>query len=155
MGLIYRGHFAAVAVTAVQDLFEITAPSDAAVIIHSISITQDTDAGDSEAEMLRIEIGRSTDAGAGSGGTTITARPAETGFPASGSVVHANNTTQTTVITVEEAEAFNVQAGYFHKPVPEERYVVSPADVFVVSLDKAPADTMNMSGTIVFEEIGG
>lgn len=154
MGRMYTASFNGVAVDAIQDLFEVNAPSDAIVKIHSITITQSSDVGDAAAEMLRIQLSKAPTA-SGSGGSTPTARPLETGDAAFGGTVEANNTTQATGTVVIDEEAFNIQAGYFYRPTPEERIVLSPSERFVVELPVAPADELTMSGSITIEEIGG
>ena len=153
MGRIYTASFGGVAVSAIQDLIELNAPSDAIVKIHSIIIGQSSDAGDSEAEMLRVQISRAT--GSGSGGTTPTARPHEVGDAAFGGTVEANNTTQGTGTTVLVEDTFNIQAGWQWRPTPEEMIVLSPSGRVVVELPAAPTDAVTMSGSITFEEIGG
>lgn len=153
MGRIYAAVFEEVAVTAIQDLFEILAPSDAAVVIHSVTITQSSDAGDAQAEMLPILIHRGT--ATGTGGTTVTPSPLQTGDSAYGGVVEANNTTQSVEGTFLHAEAFNVQIGFYYLPPPEDRPVISPSAFFIVELQAAPDDSLTMNGTVVFEEIGG
>lgn len=153
MGLKYTAVFEQVAVTAAQDLFEIVAPADAIVIIHEIHITQSSDAGDSESEQLPILIHRGSTSG--SGGSTPTPRPLQAGFPAAGSTVEANNTTQSTEGNQIWAESFNVMAGFHFVPVPESRIVISPSGRLNVELQAAPADSLTMDGVIVFEEIGG
>jgi len=153
MGRIYTASVS-VAVTAIQDFFEVNAPADAAVAIHRIFIGQSSDAGDAQAEMLRVQISRSTGT-AGSGGSVPTARPHEVGSPAYGGTVEANNTTQAGTTTVLFEEAFNVQAGWYFVPTPEERIIISPSGVLVVELPAAPADSLTMEGSITFEAIGG
>ncbi len=157
MGQVYSASFSAVAVTALQDLFQLLPPADAVVLIHSITITQSSDAGDSEAEMLQINISRTDFSINGSGGSVPTPRPHERGFAAAATVVEANNTTLSTVQTIIQPLSFNVQAGWFYQPTPEERIVIS-ADItegLVVNLPVGPSDELTMSGVIVFEEIGG
>ncbi len=153
MGRIYAAVFEEVAVTVAQDLFEVVAPADGAVKIHSVTITQSTDAGDAEAEMLPILIHRGT--ATGSGGSTVTPSPLALGDAAFGGVVEANNTTQSVEGTFLHAEAFNVQIGFYYLPPPEDRPVVSPSALFIVELQTAPNDSININGTIIFEEIGG
>ncbi len=161
MGQVYSASFAGVTVlsdaTGIQDLFQLIPPADAIVVIHSITIGQESDAGDSEAEMLRVNISRTDLSVNGSGGSTLTPRPHEVGFAAAGSVVEANNDTLSTVQTILQALTFNVQAGLFYQPTPEERIVLSAGigAGLVVNLPVAPADALIMSGVIVFEEIGG
>jgi hypothetical protein len=153
MGRIYSASFEKVAVTAAQDLFEVVAPADAVVVVHSCTITQDSDAGDAQAEMLSILIHRGT--ATGSGGSSVTASPLSLGDAAFGGTVEANNTSQSVEGTFLHAEAFNVQIGFYYLPPPEDRPTVSPSALFIVELQDAPADSLTMSGTIVFEEIGG
>lgn len=153
MGRVYSASFEEVAVTAVQDLFELVAPADAAVSVHSITITQSSDAGDAQAEMLPILIHRGT--ATGSGGSVVTPSPLSVGDGAFGGVVEANNTTQSVEGTFLHAEAFNIQIGFYYLPPPEDRPIVSPSALFIVELQGAPSDELTMNGTIVFEEIGG
>ena len=153
MGRKYSASFEEVAVTAAQDLFEVVAPADGAVIIHSVTITQSSDAGDAQAEMLPILIHRGT--ATGTGGTTVTPSPMSLGDSAFGGVVEANNTTQSAEGTFLHAEGFNVQIGFFYLPPPEDRVEISPSALFIVELQTAPSDSLTMNGTVVFEEIGG
>jgi len=153
MGRTYAAAFEEVAVTVAQDLFEVVAPADGAVIIHSVTITQSSDAGDAQAEMLPILIHRGT--ATGSGGTTVTPSPLALGDAAFGGVVEANNTTQSVEGTFLHAEAFNVQIGFYYLPPPEDRPIVSPSALFIVELQAAPDDSLTMNGTVVFEEVGG
>ena len=154
MGRMYTASFGGVAVTAIQDLFEVNAPSDATVAIHSIAVGQSSDYGDSEAEGLRVQISRAPTA-SGTGGSTLTPRPHEEGDAAFGGTVEANNTGQATgTVTIHE-DTFNVQAGWAYKPTPEERIVISPGGRLVVELPVAPGEALTMSGSITFEEIGG
>ena len=158
MGLRYAAFIDQVAVTAVQDVFEITAPSSKAVCIHSIVIGQGggNDAGDAQAEMLPLRLIRGNTT-TGSGGATVTPTPLETGFPAAGSTVKRNNTTVASAgspVTVH-ADAFNVQAGWPYQPTPEEKIWLSPSQRLVVNLPVAPADSLTVSATLIFEEFGG
>ncbi len=153
MGRIYSAVFEEVAVSVAQDLFEVVAPADAVVVIHSVTITQSSDAGDAQAEMKNILIHRGT--ATGSGGTTVTASPLQVGDTAFGGSVEANNTSQSVEGTFLNSESFNVQIGFYYLPPPEDRPVISPSALFIVELQAAPDDSLTMSGTIIFEEIGG
>lgn len=153
MGRVYSASFEEVAVTAAQDLFEVVAPADAAVKVRSVTITQSSDAGDAQAEMLPILIHRGT--ATGTGGSVVTPSPLSEGDAAFGGVVEANNTTQSVEGTFLHAEAFNVQIGFYYLPPPEDRVEVSPSQLFIVELQAAPSDSLTMNGTVVFEEIGG
>ena len=155
MGMMYAATFGAVAVTAAQDVFEITAPSNKIVVLHEIALEQSSDAGDAEAELLRIQAIRGFST-SGSGGSSVTPAPFENGNAAAGASVETNNTTvATTGTTVTLLDrAFNVQIGFFWQPTPECRIVLSPSQRLVVRIP-APADSLTMHGTMIFEEIGG
>ena len=154
MGRMYKAQLSAIAVTAIQDLWEINAPSDAVVVLHSCVIGQNTDFGDAAAEGLPVQISRATGT-AGSGGSGVTANPLEVGMPAYGGTVERNNTTQAGTTTVLHADVFNIQGGWLYIPTPEERIVISPSGVLVIELPVAPADSITVYSTITFEEIGG
>ena len=155
MGMMYAATFGAVAVTAAQDVFEIVAPSDKCVIVHEVVIEQSSDAGDAQAELLRVQAIRGFTT-SGSGGSAVTPAPLESGNAAAGSSVEANNTTVATTGTTATIfdRAFNVQIGFFWQPTPECRIVLSPSHRLVIRIP-APADSLTMHGTMVFEEIGG
>lgn len=159
MGRMYSASFDNVVVSAIQDLFELIAPTDSIVVLHSIELGQSTDFGDAAAEGLRVTVERFTSTN-GSGGTDATARPHNVGDAAFGGgdvagTVGVNNTTQGVTRTVIQAMVWNIQAGWFYKPTPEERLVLSPSGKLAVAMIAAPTDPITMSGTIVFEEIGG
>ncbi len=153
MGRMYTASFEEVAVTAAQDLFQILAPADSVVILHAVYVSQSSDAGDSESEQLNVLIHRGSTNG--SGGSTPTPTPLHLGDAAAGTVVEVNNTTPGTEGTFIHAESFNVMAGMQYIPTPEMRPVISPSDLFHIELQSTPADSLTMSGTIYFEELGG
>lgn len=151
MGRMYTAAFSAVAVTVAQDLFEINAPSDAAVILHRVVITQGSD---TDSEQLRFTIQRSTGT-SGSGGSTLTPAPLAVGDPAFGGTVEANNTTRATTLTMLHSESANVLNGWDWHPTPECRITISPSGRVIVGLETAPADSLTMDGVMYFEEVGG
>lgn len=158
MARIYTGLFSAVAATAAQDLFEITAPSDAVVIVHGWTLFQTTDLGDAAEEVLGISTVRGVGATSGSGGSSVTSQPISDGDAAFGGTVEANNTTQMTAGggSLETLERFgwNIRIPWAHLYSPETRPVVSPSNRWTLALT-APADSITLSGMVTFEEIGG
>jgi len=153
MGRMYSASFEKVAVSAAQDLFEIVAPADSVVVLHSLHLGQSSDAGDAMAEMLNILITRAT--GSGSGGSSPTPTPLNKGDAAFGGTVEANNTTPGAEGVFVHACTFNVQGGLDVVWTPETRPVISPSERICVNLQDAPADALTMNGTLYFEEIGG
>lgn len=156
MGRFYSVPFSAVAVSAAQDLFEITAATGKPFILHEIVIGQTSDYGDAAAEGLQILIKRGVGSTSGSGGSTVTPAKHLTNDAAAGPTPEINNTSQHAAgggsLTTIRADAFNVQAGYQYMPTPEQRLTFLPAEVCVVSIT-APADAVTMSGTAVIEEL--
>ena len=158
MSRIYTISFAEVAVTAAQDMFEILVPADAVMRLHSIVITQSSDAKNSESEQLPFSIKRVTGAPtSGSGGSTPTPRPISQGDAAAGITAEANNTTRLTGGTSVDLwrEDINVMSGWYYIPTPEMRIDFSPSTRCIIGLEEAPEDSLTMSGTVVVEEIGG
>ena len=153
MGRMYSATFEEVGVTAVQDLFELVAPADMSVAIHGLVISQSSDAGDAQSEQLNVLIHRGSTSG--SGGSTPTPAPLSVGDAASTVTLEANNTTQSTEGTIIHSECFNIMAGLAIWWPPECRPIISPSGRLIVELQTAPADSLTMSGTIYFEEIGG
>lgn len=153
VGRMYTVSNTVAGVTAATDLIRISAPADAVVVVHKVIITQETEFGDAASEQLDVMFHRgSTD---GSGGATPTASPLEVGDAAFGGSCATGNTTQSTDGTILHREAFNVMAGLYWTPTPEERIVLSPSGRFIASLETAPDDSIDFRVTAYFEEIGG
>lgn len=150
MGRIYSVSFTEVAVTAQQDLFQIEAVTVPA-IIHAVYLSQTSDVGDAAAESLSILFRRVTDAL-----TNVTAEAQlDTGDAAANADLNVNDTTElVTGAQTVHAEAWNIAMSFVYLPPPELRIVVPVDDVLVVNLNTTPADSITMSGTMYFEEIG-
>lgn len=160
MGRKYTVAFKAVAVTAQQDFFEILAPSDAIVAIHEWELSQTTEVGDAQEEMLQLTTNRGVGAvTSGSGGSTATAQPVEDGDAAFGGTVEINNTTKMAAGsgTLEELEPFNwnIRQPLRQIYTPETRPVISPGNRWTLELETTPADSITISGKVTMEEIGG
>jgi hypothetical protein len=150
---MYSLQFNNVAVTAAQDFFELVAASNKPIRVHSIFISQTSDLGDAAEEILRVLLirGHTT---SGSGGSTPSAIPMRAGTAATATAFEANNTTAATggsPVTLH-ADSFNIRAGWVYVPTPEARIEVAGGERFVVNLPSAPADSLTMSGTLIFEE---
>lgn len=159
MGRKYAASFSAVAATVAQDLFEIAAPSDAALRLISCHISQKTEAGDAESEQLNFTVKRVTGSPtSGSGGSSPTARPLSPGDAAFGGTVEANNTTRIsggTSVTIIDECANVLGDGWRYLPVEDERIEFAPSTYCIIGLENNPADSVTFHGTVIFEEIGG
>jgi hypothetical protein len=152
---MYTAVFNNVAVAAIQDLFELVAPADSIVVLHDIHLSQNTDVGDAAEEVLRIELtsGHTT---SGSGGSAVTPVPVQLQDSAFGGTCESNNTTQASAGTIVTHYVWNwnIRVGFDRIFTPETRPVIAPSRRMCLELPAAPADSVTMSGSITFEEIG-
>lgn len=154
-GRIYTASFSAQAETANNDLIEITAPSTDIVVIHEISLSQGTEVGDAQEEMLLIKM-ISGHTISGSGGASATPRPKNVGDAAAATTVEYTNTTLAGGGTpVEHYNWYwNIRVPFEKIWTPETRPVLAPSRIAVFRLESIPADSITFAGTITFEEIG-
>jgi hypothetical protein len=155
MSRMYTAQFTGVAVTAQQDLFEIVAASTNVVIIHAIELSQSTEVGDAQEEGLSILM-KSGSTTSGSGGSAVTPVDVDFGDPAFSGTCEANNTTKATAGTIVTHAAWNwnVRGEFVKIFTPETRPVIRPSRRWTLELATTPADSITMSGTVTFEEIG-
>ena len=150
MGRMYTVQFTDVAVTAQQDLFQIESNTVPA-IIHAVYLSQITDVGDAAAENLSISINRVTDVVTDDLATV----QIDNGDATQLADVAINETTELVTGLVRiHSEAWNIALPFVFLPTPEMRPVVEVGNVIVVNLNTTPADSITMSGTIYFEEVG-
>lgn len=158
MGKMYTVIFNEVAVTAQQDLFELTNGGSRILLIHGWELSQTTELGDAAEENLNLMLKRGTSATtSGSGGSAPTPAPIEVNQGASTFLAEVNNTTKLSggTITTLVVTSWNIR----NSPctwmfTPECRPVVSPSERLVLQLNNTPADSITMSGTMWVEEIG-
>ena len=92
MGRVYAVPFSAVAVTAAQDLLEISPADDIPVELIGWHLGQSSDAGDAQEELLQLNIIRGHTS-SGSGGSSVTPSPLNPGDGAASFTAEINNTT--------------------------------------------------------------
>lgn len=155
--MIGRGYvvtFSAVAISAAQDLIEITPADDRPVELVGWHIGQTSDAGDAQDELLQLVVVRGHTV-SGSGGTAVTPAPLISNDAAAGFAVEVNNTTiasSGTTVTMY-AGAWNVRAGS-DVFLPEElRPRATQANTTLVVRMSAPADAITASGTFWVREL--
>ena len=113
------------------DIAEITAPADAVVIIHAISVGAQSELDDSSVVVI-AKAGTG-----GSGGGTITPNPIETGNPAFGGTVEEGNSTPASSLTTLERFRFSTLAGVDYIWTPETRLILSPSQILVMTMEDA------------------
>lgn len=150
----YSVTFSAVAVSAAQDLFEITPADDKPVEIVGIELGQTSDAGDAADELLQISIIRGH-ATSGSGGSAPTPAVKDPDDTAAGFTAEVNNTTIAstgTPVTLHTG-AWNVRAGYINWFPEGDRPKCKQGQTTIVVRQTAPADAITMSGTLHLREL--
>ena len=142
----------AIAVTVAKDLIRLSAPADAVLVIHEVTITQESEAGDSNAEMLAAQVHRASDNGTGTAGVF---EKMEEGDNVTGATGVTNLTADTTPTDILRRKGFHAQNGFEFIFDDDVRPVISPSGRFVLRLDKAPGSSITVTAEIVFEELGG
>jgi hypothetical protein len=157
MGRMYSVVVAGSAQTLAVDLFEVLAATGVPVVLHNFNLTQSTEVGDAQEEMLQVLLKRGVGATSGSGGATPTPAPRDKGDAAAVTVVETMNTTKAvagggSLVNLEKI-SFNVRAGLDRWWTPETRPIVRPGDRLIAELVNAPGDSVTFDMTIIFEEI--
>lgn len=150
----YTVSFVDIAVTAAQDFFEFLPATQRPIELVALRIAQTTELGDAAEEQLGVSVirGHTT---SGSGGATVTPQPLDANAAASGVTAERNNTTIAsagTAVTLADL-TFNVRSGLYEIWPPELRPRVANANLLVVRLRAAPADSITMSGTAWIAEL--
>lgn len=154
MGRLYTVVFSGVAVTAQQDFLSILPASNKPIRLHAAFLSQSTETGDAAEEGLQIQIttGNTT---VGSGGSSQTPTPLDINDAAAGATGRKNDTTKATSGTtvVHHEENWNIRTPFVYLPPPELRPRCQNAEYMCLRLGTTPADSITMSGTMVFEEM--
>lgn len=153
-GRVYSIIFSAVAVTAAQDLFELSPADDKPVEIIGIELGQSSDSGDAQDEQLQISIIRGFTA-SGSGGSTPTPAPIEPNGAAAGFAAEVNNTTLAntgTSVTLHTG-CWNVRAGYINWFPEGCGPKANQGNTTLLLRQTAPVDSITMSGTLWVREL--
>jgi hypothetical protein len=153
MARCYTVSFSAVAVTAAQDLFELTPADDKPIEIFGMQLFQTSDFGDAQDEGLQLKVIRGFTA-SGSGGSTPTPTVLDNISTAAGFASETNNTTQanTGSTTTLHIDGWNVRAGYQIWLPEGAGWSASQANTTIVVQQTAPADSITMSGTLYVKE---
>jgi len=154
-GRVYTVGINAVAVSAAQDLFTLLCGSSIPIEIHSVSLGQKTLTAWEAKELNFKRVPATVTV---TGGTSVTPRPIMQGDAASSVTATINNTTLATssgtiVDLLNDAWAF--LNGFYWSPAGvEDRWIIQPDQAFCVRLPTAPSESMTVSGTVTFAELG-
>lgn len=144
----YSVTFSEVSVSAQQDLFQLEAQTVPAILL-GCWISQSSDAGDASAAFVSLQIRRFTDA--------VTNDVAEVkldgGDGAANANLAINETTElVTGSEVIHSEAWNIALPWVWLPPPELRPVIQVGNGVAINMNTT--DTLTMSGTLYFGELG-
>jgi hypothetical protein len=155
MGRMYYAPIDAPAVTVSQNLWSLQPAADDPILLHAFEISNLTEAGDAEEEMLEIDLIRHTGTPTAGTGTAVTERPAIQDDTATTAAVLEDLTVDVSSGTAETMIKFgwNVRVPYLWLPPPEGRIQVKDNDIILLDLVTAPADTMDIVGWILYEEV--
>jgi len=150
--MIYAATFAAIAVTAAQDVWEIATPATTRGRLREVRIGQYSDVGDAAAELISVQIIRGYTT-TGSGGASVTPVNLRPWSRAAVCTVKRNNTTvaQDGTGSVLFSDTFNIASGLWYRPAESEMIYLDASQRLVVRIT-APADELSMNSTLVFEE---
>lgn len=149
---VYSAPMDALAITTATDLFHLTVTADSVVYIHELDLCQTTDLADAQEEVLRI--GMYIGVSGGSGGTALTEVKYNSQDNASvtGAVL-SNNSSISTGGTLLHIIGWNIRVPLEKIWTPETRpRIDSGEDPISFRLMAAPADSITVSGTLIWEE---
>lgn len=149
---IYSAPMDALAVTTATDLFHLTATADSVVYLHALNLCQTTDLGDAAEEVLRIGVYIGVTGG--SGGTAATeVKYNSQDIAAVTGVVLMNNSSISTGGTLLDVIGWNIRVPLEKIWTPETRIRCDAGeDPIAFRLLAAPADSVTISGSLVWEE---
>jgi len=154
MGMHYAPITAAGVTTSIN-LWSIQPAAEDPILLHAFEISQSTEFGDAQAEALELNLTRRIGAPTTGAGAAVTEVP----------VKHDQTTSTATVLTELTADwtagteqilakmGWNVQGPYLWMPPPEGRIQVKDNDVLLLDLVGVPADTIDILGWILYEEV--
>ena len=149
---IHAAAIDALAFTTATDVFEVTAPSTARIRFHQLDLCQTTDLGDAAEEVLRIGYYRGVTAGAT--GTALTENTyVDSNDGAATAAVVANRGTASTGGTLLQIIGWNIRIPLQYIWTPETMPVIEVSTVGTFKLLAAPADSVTVSGTLLWEEL--
>ena len=149
MGRIFSAVIEDAAISVATDLFQIEGDV-APCILHYITISQTLDVGDAAAENVPIKIRRVTDALT----TGATLNKHDTGDSNATADVIVNDSTQlVTGAATIFSESWNIALPFIWQPTEQLRIIVPSANVVVVTM-AAPADSLTINATLIWEEVG-
>lgn len=147
---IYTASFASTVSTVTKQILRIT-PNNEVVRLLRIDIAQDNQPDSAAVEMRRVVLVRPS--GAGSGGTTLTPHPHQSGIPASGTTAQADFTVSGSGTPIVSQWAMNTLDGLHVRWDEHDAWVMASTQHMTVRLFGGTL-SMDFVYSITFEELG-
>jgi hypothetical protein len=143
------------AVTVQLDICEVTAHASRPCIPLGFELGNSTEVGDAMEEQLIIVL-KSGQTTSGSGGSAATPVNTEPGGASAGAVAEVFNTTPASAGTIVEHGrwTWNVRGPLSVLFTDEQKKLMSAGRRFTLSLIKTPADSLDIGGSLSFQELG-
>ena len=150
MGRFYSITLPETTISAAADLFEITVAADKPIRVWGWNVSQDTDLGDANEEVLQLTLKRGVTAGTGGSAQTLVAM---TENDTAAGASSTNRTTAHTGGSILWQRGWNIRQDSEHWFIPEAAPVIgADADPVVLHMS-APTDAINVSASILIEEL--
>jgi len=156
MARIYRAIAVNTAQTVQVDIFELNVASTKVVKLLEVHLSQLTEIGDAQEEMLLVQVKEGATTSGSGGNTGVAAVPAVKGDAAYAGTLETHNTTKAsagTIVTHLQMN-WNVRVPLDIIFTPETVIVLPPSARLTIELATTPTDSITFGGYIVFEEIG-
>jgi hypothetical protein len=153
---MYTIHLAPTAITVAADLVEIDPATDKPIVVHGWRIYQTSDTGDAQEEIIPYAWVRGNTTSGSGGNTSVTPATKIKSDAACGAAIETANTTQAsagTGVTVY-SDGWNVRAPEKIVLTPEQRFMVTGADLLCLRLGATPADSLTIGCSVDIEELG-
>lgn len=153
-GQMFSLTFAGTAMSSARDIFQLSGGGSlsgtAAVILHSVFLSQNSDLGSSELENLLIEIETHSLGASGTGIAKALAGSSLNNYNGNCDSDQIQNGGDSV-----HSEYWNIQNSFVYLPPPEQRIVIDGGGTQGISVAMAaPNDSITVAGTMVFELIG-
>ena len=161
MGRIFSARFEDIAKTVIGDIFSLASPTSGVGVLHQIDLAQSTETGDAAEEMLTLRIVTGNTTVGNTNGTAPTAIPFQLGDVPT-VTVRANDDVEVSGGTqvIKYSTSWNVRVPWLYLPTPETRIhfnelIAGTTTFLALQVITTPADSISMTGTIIWEEVLG
>lgn len=151
MGRMFKVGFTDITLNGATDLFEFTVAANRAIRIHHWHVTQRSDLGDTNEEVVNLVLKKGVTAG--SGGSAVTPIAMDLSAAAFTTVNRTVTTPATGGVEQWGPRGWNIRIPEDHWLTPETAPRIDAADDPAVLWMGAPADHILVSGYLIFEEL--